>query len=74
MDNVVFMQESDGTGQLEHEAVICSRVGPPRQDELVEVTAFAELHDEPEVTRLLWRTEHPLTCNGRTPVVYTVMQ
>lgn len=68
MDNVVLVEERDGAGQLEHEAVVGSRVGSPGQDELVEVTAFTELHDEPEVTRLLWRTQHSLTCNRRTPV------
>lgn len=66
MDNVVFMQEGHGTGELEHETVVGQRVRSSRQDELVQVSTFTELHDEPKVAGLLWVAQHSLTCNGWT--------
>ena len=62
MHDVVVVQEGHSAGELQHEAAVGARVRPPGEDELVEVSAFAELHDEPQVAGLLRVAQHPLAC------------
>lgn len=69
MDDVVFMQEGHGAGQLLHEAPVGLWVGPSGQDVLVQVAAFAELHYEPEVARFLGVTGNTFTWEQRKKVL-----
>jgi len=71
VDDVVLVQKRHGARQLAHEAAVGLGVGPPGQDVLVEVAALAELHDEPEVARLLRVARDALACGTDTRDIQT---